>query len=72
MRSEGAIVDGAIVEAMDIDRLVSPTVVEAMLAVRVCVAGGLLVPPGGNPFPGNSCGPDDEVLLLGITRPLIV
>jgi hypothetical protein len=53
-RSEGAIVDGAIVEAIDIERLMSATVVEAMLAVRVCVAGELLAPAGGNPLPGNS------------------
>lgn len=67
--------DGAIVEAIDIERLISPTVVEAILAVRVCVAGGLLWPAiviDGYPFPGNSCGPDEEVLRFGITRPLIV
>jgi len=65
----GATIEGAIVEAIDIERLKSPTVVDAMLAVRVCVAGEPLAPGGGYPFPGSSCGPVEEVLRLGITRP---
>jgi len=63
--------DGTIVEAMDIERLISPTVVEAMLAVRVCVAGPR-GPGTGNPFCWTSWGPEEEVLRVGITRPLIV
>ena len=35
-------------DAMDIERLISPTVVEARLVVRVCVAG-LRGPGIGNP-----------------------
>ena len=39
-------VDGAIVEAIDMERLISPTVVdEAMLTVRVCVAGDFFALP---------------------------
>jgi len=63
---------GAIVDAMDIDLLISPTVVEAMLVVRVCVAG-LRGPGIGKPFACcRSWGPEAEVLLFGITLPLIV
>lgn len=56
-------------EAIDIDLLISPTVVDTMLVVRVCVAG-LLGAGIGNPW--SSCGPPEDVLLLGITLPLIV
>lgn len=59
---------GTIVEAMDIDRLISGATVEAILAVRVAVAGT----GGGIEKAGSSCGPFPEVRLLGITRPLIV
>lgn len=62
---------GVIVDAMDIVLLISPAVtVEAMLVVRVAVAGPL--GPGiGNWFPGSSCGPP-EILRFGIILPLIV
>jgi hypothetical protein len=63
--------EGAIVEAMDMDLLISPTVVEAILVVRVCVAG-LRGPGIGNPFACISWGPDAEVLLFGIILPLMV
>ncbi len=56
---------------MDIDRLISPTVVEAILADRVCVAGlrGLWTE---YPFVWTSCGWPEDVLLFGMTLPLIV
>jgi hypothetical protein len=57
------------VDAMDIVLLMSPSVVEEdILVVRVCVAG-LLGP--GIEKPCISCGPE-EVLLFGMTLPLIV
>ena len=67
--SESVLSEGAIVEAIDMVRLISPSVVEeAMLVVRVCTAG-LLAPGIGKPC--SSCGPD-EVLRFGMILPLIV
>ena len=67
--SDSVLSEGTIVEAIDMVRLISPNVVEeAMLVVRVCVAGLLAL---GIENPCNSCGPD-EVLLFGMILPLIV
>jgi hypothetical protein len=64
VRSEGTMVD-----AMDMVLLISPKVVEEdILVVRVCEAGLLGL---GIEKPCISCGPE-EVLLFGITLPLIV
>ena len=59
-------------EAIDIERLISPTVVDAILVLRVSPTG-LLGLGFEYPLAGSSCGcPEVDILLFGITLPLMI